>query len=218
MSMRYDAVLFDLDGTLLDSLDDLAGAMNAVLAEREQPAHDRAAYKLFIGDGLPNLVRRALGADAAEEATVAACIDSFREAYGRRCMCRTKPYPGIPALLDHLTRRGVLLGVLSNKPHDMTTRMVAALLGRWRFETVVGARPQWPRKPDPTSALEVSRRLGVMPRRILYLGDSATDMKTAVAAGMFAVGAAWGFRSREELLAAGADALAETPASVLSLL
>ena len=142
----------------------------------------------------------------------------MRKAYERNWNVKTRPYPGIPELLDALSAHGLKMAVLSNKPHDFTLKSVEGLLPAWRFDAVIGERPPIPRKPDPSSALEIANRLGVEPARFLYLGDTATDMKTANAAGMFAVGALWGFRDAEELIAGGAVKLIAKPAELLELL
>lgn len=212
------AVIFDLDGTLLDTLDDLAGAMNHVLVQEGLPAHPVDAYRYFVGDGMEMLVRRALPPERLDPTTVARALAAMRAEYDGRCADKTRPYPGIPELLDALARRTVPFAVFSNKPHEAAVDLVGRLLGRWEFAAVVGARPGYPVKPDPTGALEVAGLLGAAPGECLYLGDTGTDMRTARAAGMRAVGALWGFRPAAELLEAGAHALAASPADVLGLL
>jgi len=164
------------------------------------------------------LARRALPPDRRDADTVSACVTRMREVYGRRAASKTRPYEGIPALLDALDTRGIAKAVLSNKPHDLTVELVAGLLGRWNFAAVFGERPGVPRKPDPAGALEVAARLELAPAAIVYVGDTPTDIATARAAGMRAVGAAWGFRSEAELREAGADQIARHPADVLSSL
>lgn len=217
--MKYQAVLFDLDGTLLDTLQDLADAMNSVLRHFGFAPHPLEAYKYFVGDGMATLVRRTLPEPQRdEEATVGACLASMKAAYGVRWREQTHPYPGIPELLDQLIARKIKLSILSNKPDDFTRLMVGELLPRWHFECVFGERPGLPRKPDPTAALEVAERCRVSPEAFAYLGDTATDMITAKAAGMFAVGVLWGFRPAEELTANGADTLISRPADLLRLL
>ena len=217
--MKYQAVLFDLDGTLLDTLQDLADAMNSVLRRFGFASHPLEAYKYFVGDGMATLVRRTLPAPQRDQAaTVAACLASMKEAYRANWRDQTRPYPGIPELLDQLSARKIKLSVLSNKPDDFTRLMVKELLPRWHFERVFGERPGVPRKPDPSAALEIAERCRVSPETFAYLGDTATDMITAKAAGMFAVGVLWGFRSAEELTANGADALISRPADFLELL
>jgi phosphoglycolate phosphatase len=212
------AVLFDLDGTLLDSLDDLADSMNEVLAARDAPLHDREDYQRFIGDGLEMLVRRALPRDQLDDATVKACMQAMRERYAERWDRKTRPYPGVPELLDALTERGLRLAVLSNKPHDFTCRIVERLLARWRFDPVLGSRPGVPKKPDPQVARDIAGQHGVAPADWLYLGDTSVDMRTACAVGMVAVGVTWGFRDAAELEQAGARHLIDHPSELLKLL
>jgi len=216
--MAYSAVLFDLDGTLLDTLADLADSGNWALGQLGCAEHPTESYKYFVGDGVENLVRRALPAGRSDAATVARCAELVREAYGRRWAEKTRPYPGIPELLDALVARRMPMAVLSNKPDDFTRLCVGRLLPRWPFAAVVGARASLERKPDPAGALLIAERLGLAPAEILYLGDTNTDMQTAVAAGMFPVGALWGFRTAEELTASGAQRLIESPRELVELL
>ncbi|MHB8763835.1 MAG: HAD family hydrolase [Deferrisomatales bacterium] len=216
--MTRTAVIFDLDGTLVDSLEDLADSMNAVLTRAGLPGHPLAAYRYFVGEGIEALVLRALPADRRDEAAHAGFVAAMREEYGRRYLDKTRPYPGVPELLDGLTARGVPLAVLSNKPHGPTVEMVAKLLGRWPFRAVAGARPGVPKKPDPTAAVAIAAELGVAPGSVVYVGDTATDMRTAGAAGMFGVGVLWGFRTADELREAGARALVGKPGEILGLL
>ncbi|MDP6439810.1 MAG: HAD family hydrolase [Candidatus Brocadiia bacterium] len=218
LNVTFDAVVFDLDGTLLDTIEDLADSMNAVLESLGCPAHGVDAYKRFVGDGVVELVRRALPAERRDDATVKHGEKALPEEYARRWADKTRPYEGVPELLDALTKRGVIMAVLSNKIDEFTRLCVGRLLPDWKFAAVVGAGPDVPLKPDPTGALEVARRLGVPPEGFLYLGDTDTDMQTAARAGMYAVGALWGFRTAEELEGAGARALAATPMDVYALL
>lgn len=215
--MTFHAVLFDLDGTLLNTLDDLADSANAVLGQLDFPQHPVEAFKYFVGDGVENLMRRALPAEFRDAATIAQGTTLMRAEYGRRWADKTRPYQGVPELLDALTARGTRMTVLSNKPDEFTKLCVGRLLPRWQFEVVIGARPGQPRKPDPTAAVEIARQLRVAPAQILYLGDTNTDMQTAVSAGMFPVGALWGFRTAEELAASGAKTLVAKPLDVLGL-
>ena len=212
------AVLFDLDGTLLDTLDDIAGAMNAVLADWGLPEHPVAAYRRFIGDGAVWLARRVLPDARRDEETVRRCVAAFRAQYAARGDPETRPYPGIPELLEALAGRGLRLAVLSNKPHEFTVALVQRLLGRFSIEPVLGSRPGVPNKPDPTSALEIAGQLGIAPGEWLYAGDTGTDMETAARAGMAAVGVLWGFRGADELTAAGARQLIRHPGELLALL
>ena len=216
--MNYKAVLFDLDGTLLDTLEDIARSMNAVLVNAGLPVHPVEAYREFVGEGIANLVRRALPEKCADERTVQQHVSAMLDEYGRRWANNTKPYPEIPELLQALTMRKIKMAVLSNKMDNFTREMVKNLLGNWRFEEVLGAQPSIPRKPEPTGALLISRQCGVRPEEVLYLGDSNTDMQTAVNAGMYPVGALWGFQSADQLLAAGAQKLIAKPLELLTLL
>jgi phosphoglycolate phosphatase len=216
--MNYKAVLFDLDGTLLDTLEDIANSMNAVLTSAGFPAHAVEAYRGFIGEGIANLVRHALPEKYTDECTMEKYVSSMIDEYGRHWADNTKPYPEIPELLQALTVRKIKMAVLSNKMDNFTKDMVKTLLGEWKFEEIIGAQPSILRKPDPTGALLISRQCGVMPEEFLYLGDSNTDMQTAVNAGMYPVGALWGFQMAEQLLAAGAQKLIAKPLELLFLL
>jgi len=187
-----------------------------VLAERGYPVHERAAYRYFVGEGVEKLLFRALPAAARAEPTLSACIDAFRADYARTWHVHTRPYPGVPELLAAATARGLKLAVLSNKPHEFTTQCVERLLAGARFDIVRGATAAFPRKPDPSAALHIARTLDVSPSAVLYVGDTATDMATAQAAGMYPLGVLWGFREADELQSAGAKALAHTPADILT--
>jgi len=194
--------------------------MNAVLTARDAPVHATEAYKRFIGDGVEMLVRRALPgpSDLVDDATVKTCVAEMRRHYADRWHRKTRPYPGVEELLDGLVARGLRLAVLSNKPHDFTCRIVERLLHRWRFDPVLGSRPGVPRKPDPTVARAIAEQHGVPAREWLYVGDTPTDMKTARAVGMTAVGVRWGFRGAEELRASGAEHLIASPGELLELI
>ncbi|MBI2919209.1 MAG: HAD family hydrolase [Chloroflexi bacterium] len=216
--MPFAAVLFDLDGTLLNTLDDIASSANSALAEIGFPVHAAEAYKYFVGDGRGALAVRVLPEDRRDEATVARLIACIDREYNQHWADTTRPYDGVPELLRSLATRGTKMAVLSNKPDDYTRLMVSRLLPEWRFEAVVGARPSVPSKPDPAGALEIAGRLGVPPQQWVYVGDTDTDMKTARASGMFPAGALWGFRNEEELTASGARALLSHPTDLLALL
>jgi phosphoglycolate phosphatase len=216
--MNFQAILFDLDGTLLDTLDDLADASNGALAELGLPVHPAASYKYFVGDGIETLAARTLPEDRGDPATLARLTDLIRRNYAAGWAVKTCPYPGIAELLDAVTARHIPMAVLSNKPHEFTRLCVEKLLARWRFDIVQGATSAIPKKPDPGGAAAIARQLGVAPQQVLYLGDTDTDMRTAVAAEMVPVGVLWGFRTLDELLAHGALATVRTPAEVLELL
>jgi phosphoglycolate phosphatase len=215
----FEAVIFDLDGTLLDTLSDIAVAANKALGRQGFPSHGVEEYRYFVGDGVTMLMRRALPPQKRhDDAIIAACVDLFREEYGRTWDLNTRAYEGIPELLDTLTGKGMKMAVFSNKPDDFTKRYVDRFFQDWFFEIVLGLRQGMPKKPDPAGAIQIAGHLRITPPRFLYLGDSGVDMKTAVNAGMFPVGALWGFRTREELVEHGAGATIEHPMELLDCL
>ncbi len=216
--MKFKSVLFDLDGTLLDTIEDLADSMNSVLERSGFPTHGIDRYKYFVGDGMLNLVRKALPEDKPDDETVNRCFNEMRQEYDRRWANKTRLYDGIAELLDGLTAKNIKLAVLSNKPHDFTKIVVEKYLSAWSFNAVFGERPGIPKKPDPSGAFEVAGLLGLKPCQFLYLGDTNVDMKTAVSAGMHAVGASWGFRTIDELTESGAKDIVNHPAELLKLL
>jgi len=216
--MNFQAVLFDLDGTLLDTLEDLADSMNAALVDLSFPAHPIDAYRFFVGDGMDMLVRRVLPESARDTNTCARLKAAMEDEYSKRWNAKSRPYPGVPELLDALTQRELPMVILSNKPEAFTLKAVAELLPQWHFVIVRGARPEVATKPDPTAAIEIARTLNIAPADFLYLGDTNTDMQTANGAGMYALGAAWGFRPGEELIQSGARRLLQTPGELLDLI
>jgi phosphoglycolate phosphatase len=214
----FAAVIFDLDGTLLDSLADLAESMNQALESLGFSSHPVPAYKYFVGDGMEVLARRVLPEAARDPETLSRLVAAMRQVYGGRWDLKTRPYAGVPELLGQLQARGLRRAVLSNKPDDFTRLTVERLLAPNVFDLVQGVTKDTPPKPDPAGALAVAARLGVEPGACLYLGDTATDMFTAHRAGMYAVGALWGFRTRAELEESGARVVVERPVEVLALL
>ncbi len=206
------AIIFDLDGTLLDSLADIADSMNRVLAALGLPEHPHEAYRYFVGEGMATLVARALPPEQREQPTIREqALTAMRREYGRNWRNQTRPYPQIPELLTALNRQGVTLTVLSNKPQEFTDQAVADLLAPHQFAAVRGARADTPQKPDPTGALALVAQLALPVTDLLYVGDSGIDMETAKRAGIFAIGVLWGFRPAEELRDHGADALISHP-------
>ena len=220
MKTRYHAVAFDLDGTLLNTLEDLANAANAALAAAGYPQHPIAAYRQFVGNGLNMLVKRAL--PSGEEARLGP--DGFAELvrrtgdnYAGDWAATTRPYPHVPELIRELRDRRVPLAVVTNKPHEWTLRMLKHYFPDEPFLFVQGAMPDLPHKPDPTGALRAARRLGVQPGETAFVGDSNVDMRTAANAGMGAVGVDWGFRGAEELRESGAEHILYDPLELLDL-
>ena len=216
--MSFKAVIFDLDGTLLDTLEDLADSANRVLAAHRFPVHPVDAYRYFVGDGLQILVERILPEDERTPETVRQVALDFKEDYSRNWNVKSKMYEGVDVMLSGLQQAGLTLSILSNKPHEFTRVCVKQMLSAWTFVPLLGARPDVPIKPDPAGAVEIAARLQLDPTEILYLGDTATDMKTATSAGMYPVGALWGFRTAEELAESGAAKIISRPQQFLDLI
>jgi len=211
----FRAVIFDLDGTLLNTLDDLADSMNIVLERNRLPVHATAAYRYFVGDGIESLVRRALPFEVMDHADIRRFTKEMRQEYAQRRTCKTKPYPGILCMLKAFAAAGMAMAVLSNKPDEDTRHIVAAIFPGIPFRLVVGAAAERPKKPDPAVAIEMAEQLHVAPEQVVFMGDTAIDMHTASAAGMFPMGVLWGFRTAEELIAAGAKLLVQEPADAI---
>ena len=216
--MTYSAIVFDLDGTLLDSLADLAEAANTVLAGQGLPVHPIDAYRFFVGSGVTKLFERTIPPARIGEELVARCVAQFREVYGQRWNVHTKPYDGVCDLLDALAARQIKMAVLSNKPHAFTELCVSEYFGDRIFDLVLGQRDDVPPKPDPAGAREIVQIFRIAPERFLYVGDTSTDMQTATRAGMFPMGVAWGFRPRAELQLHGANRIIEHPHELLQFL
>lgn len=216
--MTFSAVLFDLDGTLLDTLEDIADAANAVLLPLGMPTHPLASYRMFVGEGVMRLMEKAIPADHRSPDTIARCARLFADEYALRWNNKSRPYAGILPLLRFLREKNIPSAVLSNKPQAFTEQCVEHYFPAGTFMCVLGQREGVPPKPDPSGAMETARVLNMAPSRIVYLGDSNIDMQTAVRSGMHAVGAAWGFRSRDELLASGANVVIERPEELIAIL
>ncbi len=216
--MTYKAAIFDLDGTLLDTLEDLGNAVNRVLTANGFPTHEIDAYRYFVGDGEAMLITRALPEEKRSDKIIRSCLKEYRQDYGQNWNVYTRPYDGVEEMLNALVTHGLKLAILSNKPHEFTKMCVSGLLPKWTFDAVLGQQEPIPRKPDPTGALKIAEELKIPPSDFLYLGDTAIDMKTAIAAGMFPVGVLWGFRPAEELQQSGARALINRPMDIMNLL
>jgi phosphoglycolate phosphatase len=215
--MKYKAILFDLDGTLLNTLCDIGNAVNRVLSGHDFSIHPIDAYRYFVGDGVRMLITRALPPDKRDDPLIEKCMKGFDREYALNWKEETSLYPGIAEMLDLLQARGLKLAILSNKPQNFTQYCVDEFLSRWTFEAVRGFQDMIPHKPDPAGALAIARQMGITPASFLYLGDTGVDMRTASAAGMFPVGAIWGFRGLEELLANGAKEVVSHPSEMIGL-
>lgn len=216
--MNTELAIFDLDGTLVDSIGDLAVACNTALALRGLPQHSYEAYCSFVGNGIMRLVERALPEPLRSPENVALVRADFVAYYTDHLDIRTKPYPGIPELLAELVRRGVKLAVASNKFQAGTEKVIRSFFPDIRFEAVLGQREGVPLKPDPAVAEEILSLTGIPHDRALFVGDSAIDILTARAAGIRSAGVTWGFRQRAELEEAGADRIVDRADQLLGLL
>lgn len=210
------AVIFDLDGTLLNTLGDLRAATNHALEVRGLPPHSMEEIRQFIGNGIRLLICRAMP-EGTSEAEIDAALDDFKAYYAAHIHDRTVPYDGIPQLLTALRKRGIQVAVLSNKIDSASQELIEYFFPG-KTDVVFGEHVGVPRKPDPTSCRMVMQQLGVQPEQVLYVGDSGTDMQTAKNAGLYAVGVTWGFRSKEVLLKYGADVLVHRPEQILQIL
>ena len=213
-----ELVIFDLDGTLRDTIEDLGDSVNEVLRSRQLPEHSYEDYREYIGDGMEMLIRRSLPGELASDPEVfAAVLGDCQAAYGRNWNNKSSPYEGIQECLESLNRQGVKLAVLSNKPHHFTGLCVSELLPGIPFAEVCGDREGIPRKPDPGGALAIAGGLGIDAGRTLFAGDTDVDIITALGAGMVPVGVLWGFRGEDELRQAGARHLVAHPDEIVSL-
>ena len=215
--MKFKAVIFDLDGTLLNTLDDIGDSVNRVLNKKGFKTHEIDKYREFVGDGSKILITRALPQTHRTDEIINECLEEFFKDYGSNWDKMTHIYNGIAELLDELTIRNLKLAILSNKRHDLTIRCMEKYFSRWHFDSVLGLRDTVPKKPHPVGAFETADILKILPEKIIYAGDSANDIKTAVAAGMFPVGVLWGFRGKKELKESGAKALIGHPMDLLNI-
>ncbi|MDL2247687.1 HAD family hydrolase [Bacteroides sp. OttesenSCG-928-J23] len=210
-------IVFDLDGTLLDTLSDLAETCNYLLRVLGFPMHEKEAYRHFVGDGIKVLMRRILPEEYREdEAVRTKAGELFATHYAAHAQDSTAPYPGVIDMLDALEERGIASAVYSNKPHVNVGPLVRHYFGR-RIALAFGKREGYAPKPDTATVKEILERFGAAPAQCLYAGDSGVDMRTARAAGIYAIGVSWGFRTKEELLEQGADVIIDKPEEILKI-
>ena len=215
--MKFKGVIFDLDGTLVNSLEDIADAMNSVLQGLNYPTHNYDAYQYFIGSGLRNLVSKSLPETHNDEKHIDHCYQLMIEEYSDNCTRKTKPYDGIVQLLDHLISHNIKLSVFSNKSDELTKKITTALFPNY-FDPIVGLSIESLKKPNPSEAIAISKTLGLKDEEIIFVGDSGIDMQTATNANMFAVGVLWGYRPEEELIANGAKYVLNHPLDLIKVL
>ena len=216
---QFKAVIFDLDGTILDTLEDIQTAVNYVLNENGFPVHELDFVRRAVGNGIRKLIGRSLPPGRREdEALISRCTTQMKEYYLTHWSEKTQPYPGMHELLCFLKEARISTAVLTNKPDEIAKRMVPYWYGDIPFACVLGDRDGVPRKPDPTVALAIARQLDAEPERVLLVGDSSPDIMTAKNAGMVSAGVLWGFRSERELREAGADFIVHTPQDLIRLI
>jgi phosphoglycolate phosphatase len=216
--MDNRAVIFDLDGTLLDTLSDLAAAANRTLASQGYPTHPVEAYRWFVGDGTAMLIERAMPADQRSPEKIKACLKIHLQDYEQHWAEATRPYEGIAELLALLSRRRIPFAVVTNKPHESALSSLAHFFPDIDFGFICGLGPGIAKKPDPAQALAAARAMGVSPEHCLFLGDSGVDVQAARNAAMVPVGAAWGYRTSAELIEAGAWRIIRHPMDLAGLI
>jgi len=212
---HFDLIIFDLDGTLIDSLEDIAEVANQCLEEAGMMMHPVSDYRFFVGDGLATLIRRITPADTSKQVEKRLSA-RFKTLYKLNWNNKTCLYPGVITLLKLLSKSGIKMAILSNKPDAFTKLCVKEYLAEFNFDLVIGQRENIPLKPHPQAALEIVDAIGVSPKTSLFMGDTAVDIKTGKAAGMKTIGVTWGFRREEELREAGADIIITNPEELIS--
>lgn len=212
------AIIFDLDGTLIDSLDDIANACNFSLNKLGYPTHNNNSYKDFIGDGILKLIERALPIDNANEEEVNKLHKVYVEYYSNHMFDRTKIYDGITDLLEFLNKKGYSLAIVSNKPDSLTKKTVQKFFREELFNIVTGKKDEYEPKPNPDLTNEVIKDLGINPDECAFVGDSSMDILTAINANVLPIGVSWGFRSKEELIQNGAKYIVDTPSEIIEIL
>lgn len=213
LQKKYRGAIFDLDGTLLNTIADLADSVNEAMSAMSFPVFSQDEIMQMVGNGFRNLITRALPEDHRSEEEIAKGLRLFDEAYSRNYARKTVPYPGIPELIRTLSANGICLAVDSNKRDDYTNNLIRKWFPSISFTGVYGEREKEgiPKKPHPAAALALASQMGLAPEEVLFIGDSRPDMETGRNAGMDCAGVTWGFRDAEELIANGAAYLIETP-------
>ena len=214
---QIKAILFDLDGTINNTVTDLAQSVNYALNKNGLPTHEEDAYKLFAGNGMRVMVQRAMPEGLKEGELFEKVVADYAEYYAVHSMDNTAPYSGIPELLSELRNRGYMLAVVTNKP-DVQAKPLLEAMYPATFDAIIGQTDATPAKPDPTMPLEAMRLLGVTPQECVFVGDSGVDIQTGINSGAYPVGVLWGFRGSEELLANGAKELISQPSELLTIL
>ena len=215
--MKFDAVFFDLDGTLVNSLDDLANSVNYVLSQKGFPNHSTDAFKYFAGDGIAKMIERALPPDNRYDEAISELKGLFMERYKNHCVEYTVPYDGLVSLVSCLKEKGIKIAVVTNKAQEMAEKIVYALYGDV-FDCILGLRDGVPPKPDPTGIFMALKQLKVTPEKCAFVGDSGMDIAGSVNSGTYPIGVLWGFREKEELTKFGARELVSNADELMEIL
>lgn len=216
--MKYKAVIFDLDGTLLDTIEDIKETMNSVLIKYGYQTFSVEEYKYFVGKGVDHLIKEVMREADIKDGEFSKLKSGYYEVYKTQSKIFTKVYDGIKELITELKTMGLSINVLSNKPHVQTIDVIDYYFPKNTFNLVYGKKEEFLAKPAPDSALDIINKLNVKPTEVIYVGDTETDMFTAINSNFYSVGCLWGFRKKEELINAGADVLVEKPEEILKLI
>lgn len=213
--MIYKAAIFDMDGTLVDTIEDIADSVNEMLEDYNFPTHSLDEVRQFVGNGARKLIERSLPAEkSSDEKFVDEALKNYDEIYKKNLTNKSKPYDGIIELLKNLNAKKIPLGICTNKQHFAALEIAEKILSSIKFEEVIGDKKNLPRKPDPTKVLEMAKKFKVTPAEVAYFGDTAVDMNTANNAGFLPVGVTWGFRPKSELVESGAKIIINHPLEI----
>ncbi|MDD2886501.1 MAG: HAD family hydrolase [Aliarcobacter sp.] len=220
MAAGKKTIIFDLDGTLIDSLEDIAVCMNQVLKELDLPTHEMNDYKYFVGGGISILVDNALNALNTEisDELKEKVTQRFKEIYDQKLHAKTKPYDGIYELLDELVKLDYNIGILSNKPHEFTLAYAKSLFSKYNIPQIHGQKSDVPKKPDPSAAIMIATSFNSPCEETYFIGDTMVDMQTAVNANMIGIGVLWGFRDEKELIENGASFVVKHPLDIMEII
>ena len=213
--LKYQAAIFDMDGTLINSLEDLADSVNDAMEHYGYPIHTLQEYRYFVGNGARKLIERSLPKDKSNDPDyVSEVLEYYNGCYEKRLTNKTLPYEGIPEMLEKLQSMNIPMGVCTNKQQFAATEIANKLFPKDMFKSVIGDSKGMPRKPDPTKVLKIAEQFKVEPKYIAYFGDTSVDMETAHNAGFLSVGVTWGFRPKSELIESGAEILINYPSEL----
>lgn len=215
--MLINCVIFDLDGTLLNTLDDLANAANLTLEKFGYPTHETEKYKIFVGNGMKTLIKRILPENSRTPEIEAQVLSDFMEYYSAHSTDLTRPYDGVEEMIDTLKTKGIKIGMVTNKAHNAAISIMDKYFGN-KFDFVLGQSEKFPLKPNPESAIFVCETLGSTPEKSVFVGDSGVDMKTGKDGGFYPVGVLWGFRKADELFENGAKKVINHPNELLHII